>query len=53
MFSHPVDGYYSDMKAGFAGLVYDARNVKINSGEPVMLARKDSSIFIDLFRKNH
>lgn len=53
MFNHPVNGYYSDMKEGFAGLVYDARSIKIEAGEPVMMARKDSSIFIDLFRKNH
>jgi len=53
MFSHPVGGYYSDMREGFAGLVYDARGIKITDGDPVMVARKDSSIFIDLFKKNH
>lgn len=52
MFTHPVGGYYSDMREGFAGLVYDARNIKIKDNDPVMMARKDSSIFIDLFRKN-
>ena len=53
MFIHPVDGYYSDMREGFAGLVFDARSIKIEEGNPVMMARKDSSIFIDLFKKNH